>query len=91
MYFVKQVSLIVIKKKGRGKVRKMVKEEDASLCAGVHTLPLGSGEGSTQATLQVLLLPQTDNLKQPRHRCERGRRGDWEGVLFHVQVPKPVG
>lgn len=33
------------KKKGGGKVRQVVKEEDASLCAGVHKLPLGSERG----------------------------------------------
>lgn len=83
MYFVKQVSLIAIKKKnGRGKVRKVVKEEDASLCAGVHTLPWALGEVSTQATLQLLLLPQRDNLKQSSHRCERDRRGGWEGSFI---------
>lgn len=33
------------KKKGGGKVKQLVKEEDASLCAGVHKLPLGSERG----------------------------------------------
>lgn len=46
--------------------------------------PWALREVSTQATLQLLLLPQRDNLKMPSHTRERDRRGGWEGRFYSM-------
>lgn len=63
------------------------------MCRSAHTSLVWEalGEVSTQATLQLLLLPQRDNLKQPSHRWKGTGEEAGRGVLFHAHIPKPAG
>lgn len=77
------------KKKGRGKMRKVVKEEDASLCAGVHTLPLGSGRGEYPSNPPTApASPEGTTWSSQATDVKDTGEEAGRGTLFHVHVSK---